>query len=1071
MSSLRLVAPVTRASENPADASQLQALEAIRRGAESGRDSTGHVVVTGGPGTGKTTLAVLAAAAAVGRGLAPERVLVLAPTRAAAAALRDRVSVAIGVPTSVPMARTPAATAFAILNAQATLLGEPRPSLVSGAEQDVVLRELLEGRIGGRAARLEWGSDLPDEATVLPAFREELRNLLMRAAEADLDPQALHALGIAAGRQEWVAAARVYAEYEGVMALRSTPADQGARYDPATIVARAADALASWEQEVGGDPPRWDLVIVDDYQDATVATTSLLRQMAERGSRLVLIGNADETVQGYRGAVPGALHAATDPRGFGALRIELESDHRQAGVLAAVTGTIAGRVGTKGLGSARAAARIAVAAVLSAVEPSPVTVITAPHGYGQSRAIAAELRRARHGLDGRATPWGSMVVIARSTTVLRSLRSDLLAADIPCESLGEGVALHKEPAVSPLLTILRVALGAPWTEDDAIEVLTSRLVGLDPVGVRRLRRELVREERSSGGARSSTELLEDALARPDGFSSLAGAEAAAAGRACAAVAAARSKVMRGGATAGEVVWAAWEALGIADAWRESALAGSARDDADLDAIIGLLRAAQTFTERLPEARAAAFLDYLEGQDFAADSLGARAAAANAVSFATATSAQGREWDVVVIAGLEEGAWPRLTLRDSVLGAQRLADAVADGPVGAAERATGSADLRSARATVLDDETRALLVAVSRARTQLVVTAVDDGETRPSRFMALIEQAAGVSRIAASSRRGIADLRSAVAALRSGADLPAAGSARSSGEGDAGQDPVASRATMLAVLAREGVAGADPDAWHGVASPSTEESFWRDDEAVRVSPSKVEWVEKCALRWALESVGGTRESTSAQEVGSLLHAVAEEHPHGGAAAILADFDARWTAEYGLDTWPERAAYATGREMAVRLAAYLDQRADREVLIEHPFTLEVGRAILSGKADRIELRDEGAYVVDLKTGRAVPSAAEAAENGQLAMYQLAIAEGAVPGVGVAAGAELAYLSTGKAGAIRSQESVDPSVARARLDAVVETMTNVRFPALVNDACGSCALRRSCPAHAEGAQVTDS
>jgi hypothetical protein len=286
---------------------------------------------------------------------------------------------------------------------------------------------------------------------------------------------------------------------------------------------------------------------------------------------------------------------------------------------------------------------------------------------------------------------------------------------------------------------------------------------------------------------------------------------------------------------------------VADAWRESALAGSARDDADLDAVIGLLRAAQTFTERLPEARAEAFLDYLEGQDFAADSLGVRAATTNAGSFATAASAQGREWDVVVIAGLEEGSWPRLTLRDSVLGAQRLAEAVADGPFGAAERAPGSADLRSARASVLDDETRALLVAASRARVQLIVTAVDDGETRPSRFMALIEQAAGVTRVAASSRRGIADLRSAVAALRSGADLPTLSFAHASEGNDPVEAQAASRARMLAWLAREGVAGANPDAWHGVAQPSTDEPFWRDDEAVRVSPSKVEWVEKCALR--------------------------------------------------------------------------------------------------------------------------------------------------------------------------------------------------------------------------------
>lgn len=159
------------------------------------------------------------------------------------------------------------------------------------------------------------------------------------------------------------------------------------------------------------------------------------------------------------------------------------------------------------------------------------------------------------------------------------------------------------------------------------------------------------------------------------------------------------------------------------------------------------------------------------------------------------------------------------------------------------------------------------------------------------------------------------------------------------------------------------------------------------------------------------------------------------------------------------------------MAVRLAAYLESRSERDVLVEQPFRAEIGRAVLSGKADRIELRPEGAYVVDLKTGRSVPTAAEAAENGQLAMYQLAVVEGAIPGVSIAAGAELAYLSTGKAGAIRAQESIEPEVVRARFDTVVATMTAAWFAATINESCGSCALRRSCPAHAEGAQVTDS
>jgi len=469
-------------------------------------------------------------------------------------------------------------------------------------------------------------------------------------------------------------------------------------------------------------------------------------------------------------------------------------------------------------------------------------------------------------------------------------------------------------------------------------------------------------------------------------------------------------------------------------------------------VIALLRAAQTFTERLPEARIAAFVDYLEGQDFAADTLGARALSRDVVAFVTPASAAGVEWDVVAVAGVEEGVWPNLKLRDSVLGAQHLADLTS----GVVSSTPGKAAARAARAAVLDDETRGFLVAVSRARTRLLVTAVDDGESRPSRFVALVEEAAGVERVDAALARPVSDLRAAVAAVRS--------------QAQASVDP-APHARMLALLARVGVQGADPAQWHGVAEPSTQEGFWDNDEPVRVSPSKVEWVEKCALRWALESTGGTREATDAQEVGTLIHALAEDHPHGGHTEILKDFDQRWAAAFGMNTWPERVAYQRARDKVVRLAAYLHARSDREVLTEHVFRVEVGRAVLAGSADRVELLDGAAYVVDLKTGQSVPSVADAAENGQLAMYQLAVAEGAVPGVTTSAGAELAYVSTGKTGAVRSQDPIDPEVARERLDAVVDTMAGRTFVASVNEGCGSCPVRRACPAHAEGAQVSES
>lgn len=1044
------LAPPASAAPSP-DPTPLQAaaVDAIVHG-------EGHVVVVGEAGSGKSLVVVRAAARAAAEGLAPEQVLVLAPTRAAAARLRDAVAVALDRPVGAPAARTPASLAHAILRAAAAAQDRPDPILVTGAEQDVMLREILEGHLAGRVAPLDWAGVIPPEATRLPGFRAELRDLIMRAEEAGVGPDGLESLARQVDRPEWLAAAQVMREYLDITVLRSLPADQGERYDAASVIPEAAAALREWP---GASKPRWRLVIVDDAQDLTLGGHELLGALAADGARIALVGDADASVQGYRGAVPAALARATaesGPYALGARVVALGEGMRQGPTLTRVSRALAERIGVLGVGSPRQ----------PLPEPDPdeaatVTVLTAPHRYAQSRALAHQLRRARHGLDGEEIPWGRMCVIARSAARLRELRADLAAADIPCEPLGEAVALHLEPAVAPLLRIVRAAAGEPWTEEAVLAVLGSRAVGLDPVGLRRLRRELLREERAGGGERSSSELLVDAIQDPARFATLRGPEARAAAAAARAVVAARERMSQPGATPGAVLWAAWEALGVAQQWRAAALAGSARDDADLDAVIALLKAAQSYAERLPESGAEEFVAYLESQDFAADSLGARASVTDVVTFCTPASALGREWDLVAVAGVEEGVWPNLRLRDSVLGAQHFAEIVAGRaqaqPLDERARIAYTA---SARRNVLDDETRAMHVAVSRARKRLVVSAVVADESRASRYLALIADAAGVEVRDALDERGLAgvsDLRTAVVALRREAS-------RASGE------ERARHARMLAALAQAGVQGADPREWHGVPEPSTDEGFWSEDEPVRVSPSRVEWVEKCALRWALESVGAVRESTQAQDVGTLIHALAEAHPDGDAAAMLADFDRRWAEAYALTTWPERAAYQSAREKVERLAAYLQSRPADTVLTEQPFRVEIDRAVLAGKADRVEVVGDDAYVVDIKTGSSMPSVAEAQANAQLAMYQLAIESGAVEGVAHSRGAELAFMSSGKAGAPRRQGPIDVEETRERLREVVDTMAASGFLATLNPGCDGCPVRRSCPMHVQGAQVTD-
>src|SRR5690625_7953311 len=83
---------------------------------------------------------------------------------------------------------TPASIGNAVLRAEA--LGQRRgePTLVTGAEQDALLGELI-------AAREHWHLDVEPAARTLPGFRTELRDVITRASELGLTPSRLEQLG------------------------------------------------------------------------------------------------------------------------------------------------------------------------------------------------------------------------------------------------------------------------------------------------------------------------------------------------------------------------------------------------------------------------------------------------------------------------------------------------------------------------------------------------------------------------------------------------------------------------------------------------------------------------------------------------------------------------------------------------------------------------------------------------------------------------------------------------------------------------------------------------------------
>ena len=146
-------APAYRLVRAPRPAAGAPVLDAAQRAVVE--HPGGPLLVLAGPGTGKTTTLVEAVVARAAAGVPVDDMLMLTFSRRAAGELRDRVTARLPGTVREPLARTLHSYAFGILRLanQRGAEGEaplPPPRLLSGAEQDVIVRDLLAGRGPGR---------------------------------------------------------------------------------------------------------------------------------------------------------------------------------------------------------------------------------------------------------------------------------------------------------------------------------------------------------------------------------------------------------------------------------------------------------------------------------------------------------------------------------------------------------------------------------------------------------------------------------------------------------------------------------------------------------------------------------------------------------------------------------------------------------------------------------------------------------------------------------------------------------------------------------------------------------
>jgi superfamily I DNA/RNA helicase/RecB family exonuclease len=985
---------------------------------------TSQLLVLGQAGSGKTSTLIAAIANRIAAGEDPNKILALTYGRQSASKLRDQIASANPTAHTVaePIARTFHSIAFMILNDPINLesSADKKYVLLSGAEQDAQIRQLLE-LDAANPAQSNWPQDLIPALTT-KGFAKELREFIGRATERGSSPEELSKFAKKYDQKYWPAICQFWERYQNAMALRdATTTHSFNRVDPSEIVVLAVDKLESNQRLLQKYQKLFQIIYVDEFQESDRAQRKLLQLLS--GPELVIFADPDSAVGRFRGADPDNL--ISDLEQFG-IKKKITLDKRL-----------------------RPIASQQVALLSSASE--------------EANFIAHQFRSAH--LTSKM-PWSQMAVIVRSPgPQITALQRAFAMNSIPVEIDAQAASLGDNPAIKPIITVAQIALGqlkitsSNWDEIELL--LKSEFAGADAISIRQMRIALSKAQKHNP-PKSSTDLILDHLTCPT--PDLPWEELTSLKRINDLIKEAK-KALSKSPDISDLLWSIWsngknyEGELISRVWQQTALAGGNRGmiaDQNLDAVITLFEVARRFSERLPEAKPSLFIDQLLGEKILADTITTTAQRGEVVQVMTVHSAKGLEWELVALAGMQEGSWPNLKQRGSLLGSERLVEIFRHGISNIEQLDAISA------AGLMQDEKRLLNVALTRASKQLFVTAITQEDTQPSSYF---EKLAPQEIQLHQSQRSITQ-PALVAALRRIATVS-----------DKENSQFAARA--LKTLASNGVKVADPKHWVGVKPVSTDLPVISPQEQLRISPSSLESFTECGLKWMLEQSGGRDADSTAQVLGSAIHVIAaqlKDQPTLTLDELEGKLKGAWSLIDMNQGWIKDYEYRRAASMLKKFYGWHSENKNQLIGVEEKFEFKLGSAIVSGSIDRVELTNEGKYyIVDLKTGTTPISYEDAQQNKQLQSYQLAVVNDGFKNKlehQEVAGAELIFVGDlkGKEAKGRPQDKVNEKVVSQEISDIAVKMSDKNFVAVINDRCRSCAVKTSCPIQPAGKSVIE-
>ena len=569
----------------------------------------GPLLVLAGAGTGKTRALTCRIAHLVREhGVPPHRILAVTFTNKAAGEMRERVAMYLGEEPRGMWLGTFHALGARLLRIHAGEIGRAAPFTIFDAEQS--LNQVKRAQQAVRVNPDEWNP-------------RSVQGVISSAKNTLVGPERFRAENGDDGPLEEVVS-RVYPEYQAALARQNALDFDDLLMRPVELLERQPAILHRYSD-------RFAFLLVDEYQDTNHAQFRLLELLAGVHGNLMVVGDDDQSIYGWRGAdIRNILQF--ESVFSGARVVRLERNYRSTGhILHAANAAISHNV-----------ARKAKTLRTRGPDGARLSVLRTATETDEARCIADEVESRM-----RANGWryGSFAVLYRTNAQSRALEEELLRRFIPYQIVG-GVRFYERREIRDVLAYLRL-VSNPLDEE-----AFTRIVNYPKRGIGVATRDRLRAWARHRGA-PLLEAAEQAQAvdgiRPSTVRSLR--------RFARMIHGWRALARDRGA--GEVVEAVVSGLELREVLRGSGAEGEerARNVTELIAAAFRFDPSEHDLGDDDEAIASSELDLFLQHTALVTGIDAHDGGADAVTLMTLHSAKGLEFHCVFLAGMEEGLFP------------------------------------------------------------------------------------------------------------------------------------------------------------------------------------------------------------------------------------------------------------------------------------------------------------------------------------------------------------------------------------------------------------------------------